>query len=160
MLSIVHHLTMVKAARVGKYLNQLVGSSNGLPTFLCHSRPVILNEVKNPLEADKRQRTQGIASEEILRFTQDDKQYVILNEVKNPKVCETVESSTNLEILRFTQDDRVCERDYRVGHALLAMTERDCHVGHALLAMTKRASRNGGATKKSADPLKVGTHAY
>ena len=36
---------------------------------------VILNEVKNPLEADKRQRTQRIASEEILRFTQDDKQY-------------------------------------------------------------------------------------
>ena len=62
--------------------------------------------------------------EEILRFTQDDKQYVILNEVKNLKVCETVESSTNLEILRFTQDDRVCERDYRVGHALLAMTEQ------------------------------------
>ena len=34
---------------------------------------VILNEVKNPLEADKQQRTQRIASEEILRFTQDDK---------------------------------------------------------------------------------------
>ena len=34
------------------------------------------------------------------------KQYVILNEVKNLKVCETVESSTNLEILRFTQDDK------------------------------------------------------
>jgi hypothetical protein len=45
---------------------------------------VILNKVKNPLRADKRQRTQRIASEEILRFTQDDKQYVILNEVKNP----------------------------------------------------------------------------
>ena len=85
---------------------------------------VILNEVKNPLRADKRQRTQRIASEEILRVAQDDKQYVILNEVKNLKVCETVESSTNLEILRFTQDDRVCERDYRVGHALLAMTEQ------------------------------------
>ena len=65
--------------------------------------------------------------EEILRFTQDDNQYVILNEVKNLKVCETVESSTTFEILRFTQDDRVRERDYRVGHALLAMTERDCH---------------------------------
>ena len=63
--------------------------------------------MKNPLEADKRQRTQRIASEEILRIAQDDKQYVILNEVKNLKVCETVESSTNLEILRFTQDDRV-----------------------------------------------------
>ena len=70
---------------------------------------VILNEVKNPLIADKRQRTQRIASEEILRVAQDDKQYVILNEVKNLKVCETVESSTTLEILRFTQDDRVCE---------------------------------------------------
>ena len=34
---------------------------------------VILNEVKNPLKADKRQRTQRIASEEILRFTQDDR---------------------------------------------------------------------------------------
>ena len=62
--------------------------------------------MKNPLEADKRQRTQRIASEEILRFTQDDNQYVILNEVKNLKVCETVKSSTNLEILRFTQDDK------------------------------------------------------
>ena len=77
------------------------------PLFLCHSRPVILNEVKNPLRADKQQRTQRIASEEILRVAQDDKQYVILNEVKNLKVCETVECSTNLEILRFTQDDRV-----------------------------------------------------
>ena len=71
----------------------------------------ILNEVKNPLEADKRQRTQRIASEEILRVAQDDKQYVILNEVKNLKVCETVECSTNLEILRFTQDDRVWRGD-------------------------------------------------
>ena len=62
--------------------------------------------------------------EEILRVAQDDNQYVILNEVKNLKVCVTVESSTNLEILRFTQDDRLCERDCRVGHALLAMTER------------------------------------
>ena len=34
---------------------------------------VILNEVKNPLRADKRQRTQCIASEEILRVAQDDK---------------------------------------------------------------------------------------
>ena len=34
---------------------------------------VILNEVKNPLEADKRQRTQRIASEEILRVAQDDR---------------------------------------------------------------------------------------
>ena len=33
---------------------------------------VILNEVKNPLKADKRQRTQRIASEEILRVAQDD----------------------------------------------------------------------------------------
>ncbi len=39
------------------------------------------------------------------------KQYVILNEVKNLKVCETVESSTNLEILCFTQDDRVWRGD-------------------------------------------------
>ncbi len=70
------------------------------------ARFVILNEVKNPLKAVKRQRTQRIASEEILRVAQDDKQYVILNEVKNLKVCETVECSTNLEILRFTQDDR------------------------------------------------------
>ena len=82
------------------------------PLFLCHSRPVILNEVKNPLEADKRQLTKRIACEEILRFTQDDKQYVILNEVKNLKVFETVESSTNLEILRFTQDDKtVCHSE-------------------------------------------------
>ena len=116
MLSIVHHLTMRMVARVDKYLNQLVGSSNGLPTFFCamlriDARFVILNEVKNPIKADKRQRTKRIASEEILRFTQDDKQYVILNEVKNLKVCETVESNTNLEILRFTQDDSLCERD-------------------------------------------------
>ena len=103
--------------------------------------------------------------EEILRFTQDDNQYVILNEVKNLKVCETVESSTTFEILRFTQDDRVwrersfvslrmteyseeilrvaqddrvCERDYRVGHALLAMTEQ----------------------QKRVPTRKVGTHAY
>ena len=34
---------------------------------------VILNEVKNPLEADKRQRTKRIASEEILRVAQDDR---------------------------------------------------------------------------------------
>ena len=78
MLSIVHHLTITKVARVGKYLNQLVGSSNGLPTFFCamlrnDARFVILNEVKNPLKADKRQRTQRIASEEILRVAQDDK---------------------------------------------------------------------------------------
>ena len=72
---------------------------------------VILNEVKNPLRADKRQRTQRIASEEILRVAQDDKRHVILNEVKNLKVCETVESSTNLEILRFTQDDRLWRGD-------------------------------------------------
>ena len=37
------------------------------------ARFVILNEVKNPLEADKRQRTQRIASEEFLRVAQDDK---------------------------------------------------------------------------------------
>ena len=36
----------------------------------------------------------------------NDAHFVILNEVKNLKVCETVESSTNLEILRFTQDDK------------------------------------------------------
>ena len=36
----------------------------------------------------------------------NDARSVILNEVKNLKVCETVESSTNLEILRFTQDDK------------------------------------------------------
>ena len=34
---------------------------------------VILNEVKNPLKADKQQRTQLIACEEILRVAQDDK---------------------------------------------------------------------------------------
>ena len=67
--------------------------------------------MKNPLEADKRQRTQRIASEEILRVAQDDKQYVILNEVKNLKVCETVECSTNLEILRIAQDDRLWRGD-------------------------------------------------
>ena len=74
------------------------------------------------------------------------KQYVILNEVKNLKVCETVECSTTLEILRFTQDDRVCERDCRVGHALLAMTESSS------LAMTEQ--------QKRVPTRKVGTHAY
>lgn len=62
MLSMSQQVTMVKAVRVDKYLNQLVGSSNGLPTFFCamlriDARFVILNVVKNPLEADKRQRT-------------------------------------------------------------------------------------------------------
>ena len=71
----------------------------------------------------------------MLRMT---KQYVILNEVKNLKICETVESSTNLEILRVAQDDRVCERDCRVGHALLAMKEQ----------------------QKRVPTRKVGTHAY
>ena len=81
MLSIVHHLTMRMVARVDKYLNQLVGSSNGLPTFFC-AMPRI------------------------------DTRFVILNEVKNLKVCETVESSINLEILRFTQDDKtVCHSE-------------------------------------------------
>ena len=63
------------------------------PLFLCHSRPVILNEVKNPLEADKRQLTKRIACEEILRFTQDDKQYVILNEV----ICDYCHSERSEE---------------------------------------------------------------
>ena len=87
---------------------------------------VILNEVKNPLRADKRQRTQRIASEEILRVAQDDNQYVILNEVKNLKVCETVECSTNLEILRFTQDDRVWRGDPCVAQDDNQYGERDC----------------------------------
>ena len=54
---------------------------------------VILNEVKNPLRADKRQRTQRIASEEILRVAQDDKQYVILNEV----ICDYCHSERSEE---------------------------------------------------------------
>ena len=45
---------------------------------------------------------------EILRFTQDDKQYVILNEVKNPLKADKRQHTQCIaseEILRFTQDD-------------------------------------------------------
>ena len=55
------------------------------------------------------------------------------------------------EILRVAQDDRVCERDYRVGHALLAMTERAPRNDGERLPRRARPPRNGGATKKSAD---------
>ena len=70
---------------------------------------VILNEVKNPLEADQRQRTWRIAREEILRVAQDDKQYIILNEVKNPLKADKRQRTQRIaseEILRFTHDDK------------------------------------------------------
>ena len=71
--------------------------------------------MKNPLRADKRQRTQRIACEEILRFTQDDKQYVILNEVKNPLEADQRQRTWRIareEILRVAQDDKtVCHSE-------------------------------------------------
>ena len=83
--------------------------------------------------------------EEILRVAQDDKQYVILNEVKNPlranKRLRTQRIASE-EILRVAQDDRVCERDYRVGHAILAMTESS---SLAMKEQQKRVPTRGSA---------------
>ena len=106
--------------------------------------------MKNPLRADKQQRTQCIASEEILRFTQDDKQYVILNEVKNPLRADKRQRTQRIaseEILRVAQDDKqyvilnevknlkVCETvECSTTFEILRFTqddkqygERDCH---------------------------------
>ena len=78
MLSIVHHLTITKAARDLINHQYFSGKFERTSHFFSamlriDARFVILNEVKNPLKADKRQRTQRIVSEEILRFTQDDR---------------------------------------------------------------------------------------
>ncbi len=71
---------MVKAARDLINHQYFSGKFERTSHFFCaitriDARFVILNEVKNPLKADKRQRTQRIANEEILRVAQDDKQY-------------------------------------------------------------------------------------
>ena len=62
-------------------------------------------------------------SEEILRYTQDDKENgnnksVILNEVKNLSVSTTNECRTGLEILRYTQDD-IKNKKENNGHTLI-----------------------------------------
>ena len=75
------------------------------------TRSVIPSAVEeSPRSRQGQQRLQHAHSEEILRYTQDDKENgnnrsVILNEVKNLSVSTTNECRTGLEILRYTQDD-------------------------------------------------------
>ena len=76
---------------------------------------VILNEVKNLAVSTDSHPLGGL---EILRFAQDDNQWVatmilstvILNEVKNLSVSADSHPLGGLEILRFAQDDSQCLR--------------------------------------------------
>ena len=102
---------MARMARPSGWSSRLI-SNEQLVISNRPTRSVIPSAVEeSPRSRQGQQRLQHAHSEEILRYTQDDKENgnnksVILNEVKNLSVSTTNECRTGLEILRYTQDDK------------------------------------------------------
>ena len=143
---------MARMARPSGWSSRLI-SNEQLVISNRPTRSVIPSAVEeSPRSRQGQQRLQHAHSEEILRYTQDDKENgniksVILNEVKNLPVSTTNECRTGLEILRYTQDDKENGNNKSVilneVKNLSVSTTNECRTGLEILRYTQDDKENG-----------------